>query len=74
MNLLSKRESGQAFVLVLILLLIGGLMLTPLLGFVSTGLKASQLYEQKTDELYAADAGVEDALWRINNHTDFLDP
>ena len=67
MNLLSKRESGQAFILVLILLLIGGLMLPPLLAFASTGLKASQVYEQKTDELYAADAGVEDALWKIIN-------
>jgi len=72
MNPLSKRESGQAFILVLILLLIGGLMLPPLLGFVSTGLKAGQLCEQKTDELYAADAGVEDALWKIKN--DALDP
>ena len=75
MNLLSKRESGQAIILVLILLLIGGLMLPPLLTFVSTGLKVSQLYEQKTDELYAADAGVEDALWKIKNDIpNFLDP
>lgn len=67
MNPLSKRESGQALILVLILLFIGGLMITPLLGFVSTGLKASQVYQQKTDELYAADAGVEYALWKIKN-------
>lgn len=69
MNPLSKRESGQAFILVLILLLIGGLMLPPLLSLVSTGLKASQVYQQKTDELYAADAGVEYALWKIRNGT-----
>jgi len=65
MNPLSKRESGQAFILVLILLLIGGLMFPPLLGFVSTGLKAGQLCEQKTDELYAADTGVEDAIYNM---------
>ena len=65
MNLLSKRESGQAFILVLILLLMGGLMLPPLLSFVSTGLKANQVYEEKTDELYAADAGVEYAIYNI---------
>ena len=59
MNLLSKRESGQAFILVLILLLIGGLMLPPLLGFVSTGLKAGQLCEQKMDETWLL-------LFRIN--------
>lgn len=69
MNPLSKGESGQAFILVLILLLIGGLMLPPLLNLVGTGLKASQVYEQKTNELYAADAGVEYALWKIKNDT-----
>ena len=67
MNPLSKGESGQALILVLILLLIGGLMLTPLLNFVGTGLKSSQVYQQKTDELYAADAGAEYALWKIKN-------
>lgn len=68
MKLFSKRESGQAFILVLILLVVGGLIIAPLLAFVSTGLKAVQLCEQKTDELYAADAGVEDALWKIINN------
>jgi hypothetical protein len=65
MKLFSQREGGQAFILVLILLLMGGLMLPPMLSFVSTGLKAGQLIEQKTDELYAADAGIEDAIWKI---------
>ena len=68
MKLLSKRESGQAFILVLVLLFIGGLMLPPLLALVNTGLKSSQVYEQKTDELFAADTGVEDALWKIIKH------
>jgi hypothetical protein len=63
MKLFSQREGGQALILVLILLLLGGLMLPPMLSLASTGLKAGQLIEQKTDELYAADAGVEDAIW-----------
>ena len=65
MKLLSKRESGQALILALVLLLIGSLMLPPLLALASTGLKSSQVYERKTDELFAADSGVEDALWKI---------
>ena len=72
MKLLSKRESGQALSLGLVLLLIGGLTLPPLLALVNTGLKSSQVYEQKTDELYAADTGVEDAkynLWGGPDHT-----
>ena len=55
--------------LVLVLLVVGGLILAPLLGLMSTGLMAGQVYEKKTDELYAADAGVEDAMWRIKNGT-----
>ncbi len=58
-------EKGQALLLVLILLLVGSLIITPLLSYMSTGLKTGQVYEKKTDELYAADAGIEDALWRI---------
>jgi hypothetical protein len=32
-----------------------------------TGLVGGQVYEDGTAELYAADAGVEDALWKIQN-------
>jgi hypothetical protein len=60
-----KDEKGAALALALVLLVIGGLILTPLLGLMSTGLIAGQVYEKKTDELYAADAGVEDAIWKI---------
>ena len=58
-------ERGQAFILVLILLLLGSLLFTPLLTFVATGLKTGLIYEKKTNELYAADAGVQDAIWQI---------
>jgi len=60
-------EQGHVLIMALILLVVGGLILTPLLGLMSTGLVAGQVYEKKTDELYAADAGVEDAIWRIQN-------
>ena len=63
-----KNEQGYALTLVLILLVVGGLILTPLLGLMSTGLLAGKVYEKKTDELYAADAGVEDAIWRIQSN------
>jgi len=60
-----RDEQGKVLILVLVLLVVGGLVLTPLLGLMSTGLVAGQVYEKKTDELYAADAGVEDAVWKI---------
>jgi len=60
-----RDEKGQVLILALVLLVVGGLILTPLLGLMSTGLLAGQVYEKKMDELYAADAGVEDAIWKI---------
>ena len=54
-------------ILVLVLLVVGGLILAPLLGLMSTGLVAGQVYEKKTAELYAADAGIEDGLWKIKH-------
>lgn len=62
-----RDETGTVLILVLILLVVGGLIITPLLAFMGTGLKAGQVYEAKADELYAADAGIEDSLWNIGN-------
>jgi len=62
----TRDERGAGVLaLVLVLLVVGGLILTPLLGLMSTGLMAGQVYERKTHELYSADAGVEDVIWRI---------
>jgi hypothetical protein len=65
-----RDEKGRVMELVLILLTVGGLIMAPLLGLMSTGLLAGEVYEQKTAELYAADAGVEDAVWKIENQVD----
>jgi len=68
LNKLRRDEAGQAFILALIMLLLGGLIMAPLLGFMGTGLKAGQAYEERMAELYAADAGIEDAIWKIMNN------
>ena len=65
MNKLARDEKGYALILVLILLLLGSLLIPPLLGYMSTGLKTGLVYEKKTKELYAADAGIEEGVWRI---------
>ncbi len=62
---LVRDEEGQAFILVLIFLLVGGLIIGPLLGYMGTGLLAGQMHEEKMEGLYAADAGIEDALYKI---------
>ncbi len=69
---LVRDEGGQAFILVLVFLLVGGLILTPLLGYMGTGVKAGQMHEAKMELLYAADAGIEDALYKIMNNDALL--
>lgn len=67
---LLKQENGAiVFLTALILLGLGGVIMTPVLSYMSTGAKATQVYEDKSFELYAADAGVEDAIWQIRNGT-----
>ncbi|MDD5509369.1 MAG: hypothetical protein PHI12_00915 [Dehalococcoidales bacterium] len=60
-----NQERGVVLIVVLILLAVGGLTIAPMLSHMSTGLKAGQAYEKKTNQYYAADAGVENALWQI---------
>jgi Tfp pilus assembly protein PilX len=67
---LVRDEKGQTLILALILLVVGGLITAPLLAYMSTGLIAGQVYENKTAQLYAADAGAEDAVWKIQNQVD----
>jgi hypothetical protein len=59
------RQKGQALVIVLCFLAIGGLTVATLLNYMTTGLKAIQVQEEKMNEFYAADAGVEDAMYQI---------
>lgn len=71
---LIKNERGQALPLVLMLLVVGGLTIGTLLTYVSTGLNVGQTQEERLAELYAADAGVEDGLWKVKNDEVLLDP
>lgn len=58
-------ERGIILLSALVFLAIGTIMLIPLLGYMNTGLKAERSYENKMEELYGADAGVEDAIWQV---------
>lgn len=65
---LAKRlcqERGQAMITVLLLLMLGSLTLPPILSHIGTALKTDRTYQSKTAELYAADSGIEDAIWQI---------
>lgn len=67
LNKLRRGEKGQALIIVLILMVLGGFIIAPLLVFMSAGLVAGQVFEVKMEGLYAADAGIEDSLWKLLN-------
>lgn len=67
MKALIKGEKGYVLIAALIVLLVLGLISGPLLSYMVSGLKAGHVFETGTDELYAADAGVQDAMWKIQN-------
>jgi len=62
-----SSEKGQALPIVLILLALGGLAIVPSLNYAATGLNSSQNIERNMKGLYAAEAGVENALWCLGN-------
>ena len=67
MKNLVRNEKGAALIISLILLLIGGLISAALLNHMGSGILAGVVHERRTAELYAADAGVEDAIWKIQH-------
>lgn len=62
-----KRQEGQAFILVLILLAVGALMIVPGLNLTFTGLKSQRISENALTRVEVADAAVENALWQMLN-------
>lgn len=61
----SSGQAGQALIIVLVLLVLGSLTIIPVLDHIGTALKTGEVYESKSSKLYAADAGIEDAIWQI---------
>ena len=62
-----SSEKGQALPIVLGLLVLGGLTIASSLSYTATSLKSSRLLEEDVRGIYAADAGMEDALWSLTN-------
>lgn len=64
-----KRQDGVALPSVLALFAIGSLLIVPSINYVATNLNAGMMAEEEFKGILAADAGVEDALWKIKNDT-----
>ncbi len=64
-------QRGQIFVIVMLFMVLGSLVLGPLLAYLGTAFQAGGIYHGKTDRFYAADSGIEDAIWQIKyDHLD----
>lgn len=62
-----KSESGQILVWVIGVLVLAALIIVPLLLSAFGGLRTSTIRQERMQELYAADTGIEDALnWIFN--------
>ena len=57
-----SSEKGQALVTVLALLLLGVMIITSSLNFMGTSIKTNKVYIDNTNDLYAAEAGIQDAI------------
>lgn len=64
---LIRSERGQALPIVLALLVLGGLVIVPSLDYATVNLKSSLSIDNNINGVYAADAGVEEALWSLGN-------
>ena len=71
---LVRDQKGQASIIVLCFLVVGGLLIAPLLAHMSTELNAGRIQEEKMALSYAADAGIEDALWMLKHIGVLLEP
>lgn len=60
-----KGESGQAFIMVLIVLAVGTLLVVPAMNLTTTSLKSSEIVYDEVRSLYAADGAQEYVLWKL---------
>ncbi len=62
-----RGEAGQVLPAVLVMTALGSMLIVPTLNYVSTSLKTGDMVEEEVEGLYAAEAGMEDAIWRMAN-------
>jgi hypothetical protein len=59
-------QQGSAMILVLIFMALAGLVVPPMLSYMTTGLATGMIFEENTKKLYAAESGVTDGLWYVS--------
>jgi len=71
---LRNDEAGFALMWVLVVIILAGIILVPLLLLMTSGLHSSAHHEERMLRFYAADAGIEDAAYKIQNDDPNLPP
>lgn len=69
----TRPEEGQILVLALLALALGVTLIGGFLYYVSTSQRATEAVRDVTTDHYSADAGAEDAIWRLDNEPGFAD-
>lgn len=69
---LRTDESGKTLVIALIIMGVATLLIGGFLYYVSTSQRLTTSVQKEMKVHYAADAGVEDAVWRLTNEEDFV--
>lgn len=59
------KETGQALLMVLVLLAIAPIMVVQLLGLTGTTLKSTDTVSMQTTQIYAADGATEYIMWKL---------
>ena len=60
-----RGEKGQALIMVLVLLLFASIIITSTLGLVAVSRNTNTVYKNNTTAVYAAEAGIQDAIWNL---------
>ena len=68
-----ENEAGQVLIWVLALVILGSIVLGPSLQLMYTALMSSHLHGERMQRFYAADAGIEDAVYKIQHSDDYPD-
>ena len=62
---LHRQQRGEIYIIALVLLALTGLMFVPLANYVNSGIKNTSGYQSNLKDIYAADSGIQYALWKI---------
>jgi len=70
---INRKQNGQVLIMVLIVLALGAIVLAPTLNHAASSIKHQQLIETDALELYAADSGIDYALFKLSNGETAID-